>query len=92
MQDLLVSFRDVSSDLLSSLCSVEYKKEQKANGVPDSGLGEVKDRPPLPGNLSEAEVVKHVMEHQSVLRRLKDKVVREDREKKVKMEEEESKL
>ena len=52
----------------------------KAKGISDEDMGEVKDRKPLPGTPSSAELVKHVLGHQAVLRRLKEKVKKENKE------------
>lgn len=83
LQDLLVSCR-CSRVVRSDSASVEHKKTQKAKGVPESSLGDVKDQPPLPGKPSAQQVVQHVLGHQGVLRRLMDKVIREEKERAVK--------
>jgi len=80
--------RFILCELTLRVCSVEYKKEQVAKGVPESELGTVMDRPPLPGTPRDAEVMRHVLAHQGVLRRLRDKVILEAKEAKVKMEDE----
>nr|XP_031857621.1 uncharacterized protein CI109_006951 [Kwoniella shandongensis]KAA5524693.1 hypothetical protein CI109_006951 [Kwoniella shandongensis] len=59
------------------LCFVQEKKFAGSNGRP---LPTMNDMSPLPSNWDRAKIVDHLLGHQSVLRKLKDKRVKEGKE------------